>query len=323
MVEISLVAFDLDGTLLDANSRLRPDVRSAVKQLQQEGTFVTLITGRSFSSTAPFAEDLGVRVPFGVVHGALVRDLVGLEIVKRVIPEVGVREAIHLAIRHDCVPIVVGCEGEQELAICEEHRDHPIVHFTLSLQERGGELRGHEPLFFSHEKANLKAFAIYAIGLRERISSLLAEAAQNRVRIFNAARFPVHALEADARLKDTHEVAMLTPTGADKQVALEAIADTLGVSMRDVLAFGDWHNDIPMLQAAGHAVLMGNAPSGLAASINHPNLIRTGHHDGVGDRRRAQAIWVAVGFRCHPRLARLCLRPTKQIETIAGRFPLP
>jgi hydroxymethylpyrimidine pyrophosphatase-like HAD family hydrolase len=206
----------------------------------------------------------------------------GLEIVKRVIPEVGVREAVDLAMQHDCVPIVVGCEREQELAIREEHRDHPIVHFTLSLQEKGGELRGREPVYFTREEIEFKAFAIYAIGLRERISSLLAEAAEKRVRIFNAARFPVHAIEADPRLKETHDVAMLTPIGADKRVALEAIAETLGVPMRDVLAFGDWHNDIPMLQAAGHAVLMGNAPSGLAASIDHPNLVRTGHHDRSG-----------------------------------------
>jgi HMP-PP phosphatase len=282
MVEISLVAFDLDGTLLDSNSQLRPDVRNAVVQLQQEGTFVTLVTGRSFSSTAPIAEELGVRVPFGVVHGALVRDLVGLEIVKRVIPEVGVHEALDLAVHNDCVPIVVGCEEGQELAICEEHRDHPIVHFTLSLQEKGGELRSHEPVFFPRREIALKAFAIYAIGLRERISSLLAETERMRVKIFNAARFPVHAIEADPQLKETHEVAMLTPIGADKRTALEAIAETLGASMKDVLAFGDWHNDVPMLQAAGHAVLMGNAPSGLAGTIGHPNLVRTGHHDGSG-----------------------------------------
>jgi hypothetical protein len=83
-------------------------------------------------------------------------------------------------------------------------------------------------------------------------------------------------------VQKSYEVAMLTPIGADKRVALEAIAESLGVPMAEVLAFGDWHNDVPMLAAAGGAVLMGNAPAEVAAKLNHHNLYRTGTNDGDG-----------------------------------------
>ena len=282
MVDISLVAFDLDGTLLDARSRLRPDVKDAVARLHDRGVLVTIVTGRSFPAAAPYARELGLVVPIGTVHGALVRDLAGTEIAKRVIPEIGVVEILELAAGNDCVPIVVAADREGSLAICDEHKDHPVVRFTLLVQERGGELAGRPPSFLPREKIRLSAFAVYVIGVRDRISAFMQDASSEAVRLFNVERLPIHAIGVPAEIRDTHEVAMISPVGANKKTALEAIAETLGIPMEKVLAFGDWHNDVPMLRAAGYAVVMGNAPPGLARSIGHPKLFRTGHHDGSG-----------------------------------------
>ena len=49
------------------------------------------------------------------------------------------------------------------------------------------------------------------------------------------------------------------PLGIDKGTALEELAAHLGISMQDVVAFGDSNNDAAMLRAVGTAVVMGNA----------------------------------------------------------------
>ncbi|MFN3333312.1 MAG: HAD family hydrolase, partial [Caldilinea sp.] len=50
-----------------------------------------------------------------------------------------------------------------------------------------------------------------------------------------------------------------TAPGVDKGSGLRRLCNLLGVDIRRVMAIGDSDNDIPMLEAAGFAVAMGNA----------------------------------------------------------------
>ena len=46
---------------------------------------------------------------------------------------------------------------------------------------------------------------------------------------------------------------------ANKAEGLQALARSYGLSMKDVIAFGDASNDIPMLREAGLGIAVGNA----------------------------------------------------------------
>ena len=52
----------------------------------------------------------------------------------------------------------------------------------------------------------------------------------------------------------------LAPQGVSKATGLESVARRLGVAQADVLALGDGHNDVEMLQWAGRGVAMGQSP---------------------------------------------------------------
>ncbi len=69
-----LVALDLDGTLIDTSLVVRPRVRAAVRAVVERGIPVTLVTGRMYVATAPFAHELGVRGAVGCYQGAAVYD---------------------------------------------------------------------------------------------------------------------------------------------------------------------------------------------------------------------------------------------------------
>jgi hypothetical protein len=59
----------------------------------------------------------------------------------------------------------------------------------------------------------------------------------------------------------------LSAPGITKGSGLAEVADLLGVAARDVVAFGDMPNDVPMLRWAGLGVAMANAhPAALAAA---------------------------------------------------------
>lgn len=282
MPDITLVAFDLDGTLLDSSNRIRADSIAALQRLQEEGVFVTLLTGRAYASTEPYAREINLFTPFGLVHGAHVRNLQGFDLVKRIIPEVGVREALDLAFDLDLVPLLVDSGSEGGLVVCEEHRGHPIVQFVLSPKGNDAELRGAEATFLVASEITIRAYALYLIGENSKIDLFLEKARSQPVPLFRAERFPIRSGSARLDFSKTHGVAMLSPMGADKGTALEAVAETLGVPMKNTLAVGDWHNDIPMLAKAGYAAVMGNAPPEILHRIGHPNVYRTGSNDGTG-----------------------------------------
>ena len=51
----------------------------------------------------------------------------------------------------------------------------------------------------------------------------------------------------------------ITPQGADKGAALARLCRILEIDRSEVIAFGDNHNDLTMLEWAGRGVAMGNA----------------------------------------------------------------
>lgn len=53
------------------------------------------------------------------------------------------------------------------------------------------------------------------------------------------------------------------PEGAGKGNAVRALAEYFGIDTADVMAFGDYTNDLPMLKAAGHPVAMENGVQAL------------------------------------------------------------
>ena len=55
------------------------------------------------------------------------------------------------------------------------------------------------------------------------------------------------------------------PSGVSKAEGLDKICFRLGIGSDDVLAIGDGHNDMEMLQWAGLGVAMGNAPDDVKA----------------------------------------------------------
>ena len=63
-----------------------------------------------------------------------------------------------------------------------------------------------------------------------------------------------------------------------------AAAALRGIEMSEVLAIGDNWNDVPMLEAAGSAVLMANAPADLLALANSDarDWLIAAHHDDDG-----------------------------------------
>jgi hydroxymethylpyrimidine pyrophosphatase-like HAD family hydrolase len=87
----------------------------------------------------------------------------------------------------------------------------------------------------------------------------------------------------------------ILPAGCSKGAAVLALAATRSIEPAQILAIGDNWNDVSMLEIAGSAVLMDNAPEDLKTLARSRNwrVGRANINDGV-----AEAIETALGVAC-------------------------
>ena len=68
-------------------------------------------------------------------------------------------------------------------------------------------------------------------------------------------------------------------SGIQKGRAVSLLAKHYGVEMSETLAFGDNFNDLDMLEAAGEAYVMANAPQEVKERVGH--VTASHNHDGI------------------------------------------
>ena len=71
----------------------------------------------------------------------------------------------------------------------------------------------------------------------------------------------------------------IIPKNIDKGTALEAVSELLSIPLSDMIAFGDWDNDIGMLRTAGLGVCMANGSEGAKRAANMITASNNG--DGI------------------------------------------
>jgi hydroxymethylpyrimidine pyrophosphatase-like HAD family hydrolase len=77
----------------------------------------------------------------------------------------------------------------------------------------------------------------------------------------------------------------ILPAGCSKGAALLRLAAERGIEPTEMMAIGDNWNDLSMLEIAGRAVLMENAPAELKALALERGWVVGGHHDRHGVAR--------------------------------------
>lgn len=239
-----MLACDIDGTLLDERSELRPAVRDAIGRIAASGVEVFLATGRSpWTGVEVIAGELGLTGPQVTMQGALVS-----------LPGTG--EVLRLC---ELPPAIY----TGALRFAEQHRLEPIVSLV------DGHLAGHGlgRDAFGHTPVEGPTF--------RRVDDLGSVAHDRPMRVYlpvDRGRFPAlleaaiaHAGEdASVVWSDGSGFEFLAP-GTHKGSAVAWLAEQRGLTMADVAAVGDAPNDRELLSMAGRSAAMGGAPPDVVA----------------------------------------------------------
>ncbi len=239
------MALDVDGTILHEDETIDDRVAEAIIAARDRGHEVTLATGRSWATTAPVLERLGLNPEYVVsANGAITMQ------------------------RDDSAPggyTRAHVETFDPTAVLERIRTHlPSGRFMVEMPD------GYRLYTEGMTDWNLQ-------NAREVHFDELLDQRATRVVVVS----PDHEIEEFLRIVEgmgLHQVSYsigwtawldIAPDGVSKATALERVRGWLDIPIDRVIAVGDGRNDIEMFTwagAAGRAVAMGQAPDEVRAA---------------------------------------------------------
>lgn len=234
-----LLCLDLDGTLLTTDKKVSSEDKRAVQRIAEKGIQVALVTGRMSSATEPIAEQLGIPCIFACNAGTFIyKD--GTCIGSARVP-MEAWEAVYQTVSEFQLPLWIYRHKRWLVTGVD-----PFVEYETNVISRLPEV--------------VEFHQIKEQWTKEQIlpNKLLIAAEHD------------HLLQVEEKLKAQQipgiRMAYSSPffleifkEGCDKGWALETICKAEGIKPSETIAFGDEQLDIPMLQAAGYSVAMGNA----------------------------------------------------------------
>jgi hydroxymethylpyrimidine pyrophosphatase-like HAD family hydrolase len=265
-----LVALDLDGTCIDAQLRLHPRIRDAVRATVAAGTPVVIASGRMYRSALPWAQQLRVRSPLICYQGAVVRELPGAGD-----PEV---DGIPLGrlLSEDGVEATAAAAAVRRARAGGWHRQAYVGERLLCEEDRAE----------AHLYAGIARVPIVFVEDLER------EVAQGSTKLVCVVTDPADADRCESEMRAALGAAArvtrslppfveVVSPHAGKGSALRRLCRRYRVDPADALAVGDAPNDSDMLELCGFAVAVRTAP---AAVTRHADaLCGTPEEGGVAD----------------------------------------
>lgn len=231
---IKFVAADMDGTLLDENSQLNPEFFDLYQQLEQQEIIFAAASGRQYYSLLETFAPLKDRMMFIAENGTLVMHK-GQELYSCEIDKPSIRTIIEQA---------RAIEGAQ-IVLCGKHSAYIETQDPKALEE----------------------FAKYYHKCQYVTDLLEVEDDFIKVAIchFDGTEALVYPTFNQV-FGDTHQVVVsakiwldVMNAQASKGAAIEHLQNTLGFTHEQTMSFGDYLNDLEMLEASYHSYAMDNA----------------------------------------------------------------
>jgi Cof subfamily protein (haloacid dehalogenase superfamily) len=245
---IRLIATDIDGTLLNPQFQISPDDLAALRGAHAAGIEIVLVTGRRHTFALPIAQQLGFDLWLISSNGAVTRSFSGETFHRDLMP------------RQTCIDVIGAMQefrGNTVLTFDKETKGALVVEH---LEELNGSIR-------RWLEKNM-AYIDFVVPMER---ALVADPVQTMFcGSMNRMSAALHTLELSAL--DNHITILRTEypernlfmidvlnAGCSKGHALERWVTHRGYHSAEVMAIGDNHNDVEMLEFAGHPVIMGNA----------------------------------------------------------------
>jgi Cof subfamily protein (haloacid dehalogenase superfamily) len=249
-----LAAIDLDGTLLRSDGTVSERTREALASARERGITVVFVSARHPGSLAEVARDAGVGGLAICSNGATVYDLDAARVLRERTLETEVATKLVQALRERAPGVHFAVESDAELSLepgfnAWDWEPPPGMRIADALELVAGPVTR---LIVRHDTHELEVLA-----------ALVEELAGESASVLRPGEWTVE----------------LSAVGVNKAAALAELCEEQGLTADDVIAFGDYLNDLPMLAWAGRSVAVANAHPEVIAEADE--VTASNDEDGV------------------------------------------
>lgn len=253
---VRLIATDLDGTLLRSDGETVSErTRRALAAARDTGIRIVLVSARGPIGVSEVADASGCDGLAICSNGGLVLDLASREVVGHRPLAADVAAQMIRALRARLPNVCFAAETEGVFAL------EPAFRGAWDWEPPAG---------------TRCADALELVAAP--VTKLIARDATCSVAELAAAAREV-AGDAAAVAMSGEWVVEISATGVNKAAALKELAADLGVERAEVVAFGDYPNDLPMLEWAGRSIAPANAHPDVLARVDE--VTESNDDDGV------------------------------------------
>lgn len=240
----ALIGFDLDGTLLTSDKRLTEHTREILRKAYDMDIILVPSTGRPASGIpADVLELPGVRYVISSNGGRILDLKEERTLYEKLVPADTARHILDIFGHYDSLREIY-YDG---VGYAQEDKLKRVASFLES-----------------------SPMAEYVRSTRHPVPDLMEKFNQENRSVDKVQGLFLTLADRDAALEELKSIPDISVTGAleknievnagnvNKGRALEILGSMLGISISDILAFGDASNDVSMIREAGTGVAMGN-----------------------------------------------------------------
>jgi len=245
---IRLLATDIDGTLLNPQFQISEGDLAALRRAHTAGIEVVLVTGRRHTFALPIARQLDFDLWLISSNGAVTRSLAGETFHRDMMPAETCRRLCQ-AMQEFRGNTVLTFDTEAKGAIVLEHMDELSASIRRWLEKNMEYIEFVVPIERALVTDPVQAMFCGSMArMGDALNALQSAGMEGAVTI----------LRTEYPARDLSMIDVLN-AGCSKGYALERWAAHRGYRREEVMAVGDNHNDVEMLEFAGYPVIMGNA----------------------------------------------------------------
>ncbi|MBL4697743.1 MAG: HAD-IIB family hydrolase [Phycisphaerales bacterium] len=276
---VDLIAIDLDGTLMGTDERVSQANIGAVHRARDAGITVLVCTGRGLGECRPALEAIDQREPVMVAGGSIIADPVSGETLHRfTMSQDVVAAATALFHNANCPALIMKDPAEIGYDYLVVHSDdkhpiHPITRWWFDdhqLTVNYAKQVHHD----EHPEHTVRIGVCIEQTVSNQISKQVAALLGDDVWLYD---FPC-VMPAGHSGEIVH-ILELFAAKINKWAAISWYLDRHGIDASRVAAIGDQVNDVPMIEAAGIGIAMGNAIGEVQSHAKYTTA--TNDNDGV------------------------------------------
>ncbi|OOO00595.1 MAG: hypothetical protein ATN35_06550 [Epulopiscium sp. Nele67-Bin004] len=240
---IKLIASDMDGTFLGREVRMPRGAYDTIREVTDAGILFVAASGRALSSLEQIFAPVGNDIAYVAENGSVVH-YKGEELSVNVV-------------QNDVVANLVN--------FLENTEGHPVINCRYQAH------------VFPRIKPHYKTIEPYCANIKDitSLNEVVEEVISVSVFIENSKPLPLYKKLIENFGDDVFVVVSgqywidIMPKGSNKGDGLRVLMKKLGIKEDEVMAFGDYDNDIDMLELAKESYAMTHGTAGVKAVAKH------------------------------------------------------